>query len=101
VEEVIAQSLRAPGQVFAELQQEPAAAASIAQVHKARLRRESTSHAGRADRTRPAGAALEPDRQPLQDVHTAAVAVTWAGQQRAVGGGASVTLPAPDFASVS
>jgi ubiquinone biosynthesis protein len=37
VEEVIAQSL---GQVFAELQQEPAAAASIAQVHKARLRRD-------------------------------------------------------------
>jgi hypothetical protein len=29
---------------------------------------ESTGHAGRADRTRPAGAALEPDRQPLQDV---------------------------------
>jgi len=26
--------------------------------------------------------------------NTAAVAVTWAGQQRAVGGGASVTLPA-------
>ena len=40
VEEVIAQSLGAPGQVFAELQQEPAAAASIAQVHKARLRRD-------------------------------------------------------------
>ncbi len=39
VEEVIAQSLGAPtGRVFAELQQEPAAAASIAQVHKARLR---------------------------------------------------------------
>ena len=39
VEEVIAQSLRAPpGQVFAELQPEPAAAASIAQVHRARLR---------------------------------------------------------------
>src|SRR5689334_22697195 len=40
VEEVIAQSLGAPGQVFAELRQEPAAAASIAQVHKARLRRD-------------------------------------------------------------
>ena len=38
VEEVIADSIGAPGQVFAELQQEPAAAASIAQVHKARLR---------------------------------------------------------------
>jgi ubiquinone biosynthesis protein len=40
VEEVITQSLGAPGQVFAELQHEPAAAASIAQVHKARLRRD-------------------------------------------------------------
>jgi ubiquinone biosynthesis protein len=39
VEEVIAQSLRVPTEkVFAELQPEPAAAASIAQVHKARLR---------------------------------------------------------------
>ena len=39
VEEVIAQSLGAPtGRVFAGLQEEPAAAASIAQVHKARLR---------------------------------------------------------------
>ena len=39
VEGVIARSLGAPtGQVFAEIQPEPAAAASIAQVHKARLR---------------------------------------------------------------
>jgi ubiquinone biosynthesis protein len=39
VEEVITQSLGVPvGQVFAELQPEPAAAASIAQVHKARRR---------------------------------------------------------------
>jgi ubiquinone biosynthesis protein len=39
VEAVIGQSLRAPpGQVFAELHPEPAAAASIAQVHRARLR---------------------------------------------------------------
>jgi ubiquinone biosynthesis protein len=38
VEEVITRSLGAPaGEVFAELQAEPAAAASIAQVHKARL----------------------------------------------------------------
>ena len=29
---------------------------------------EATGHGDRADRTRPAGAALEPDRQPLQDV---------------------------------
>ncbi len=40
VEDVITQSLGVPaGQVFAELDPEPAAAASIAQVHKARLRR--------------------------------------------------------------
>ena len=40
VEDVITQSLGMPaGQVFAELDPEPAAAASIAQVHKARLRR--------------------------------------------------------------
>ncbi len=39
VEEVITQSLGAPAeQVFTELQPEPAAAASIAQVHKAQLR---------------------------------------------------------------
>jgi ubiquinone biosynthesis protein len=39
VAEVITQSLGAPpGEIFAELQPEPAAAASIAQVHKARLR---------------------------------------------------------------
>ena len=39
VEEVITRSLGAPAEeVFAELQPEPAAAASIAQVHKARLR---------------------------------------------------------------
>jgi ubiquinone biosynthesis protein len=39
VEQVITQSLGAPAeQVFTELQPEPAAAASIAQVHKARLR---------------------------------------------------------------
>ena len=42
VEELISRSLGAPArEVFAELQPEPAAAASIAQVHKARLRREA------------------------------------------------------------
>ena len=41
VEELISRSLGAPArEVFTELQPEPAAAASIAQVHKARLRRE-------------------------------------------------------------
>ena len=39
IEQVITQSLGAPaGEAFAELRAEPAAAASIAQVHKARLR---------------------------------------------------------------
>ena len=46
VEEVIAQSLGEPaGQVFAELDPVPAAAASIAQVHHARLRRGDGSEA--------------------------------------------------------
>ena len=46
VEEVIVQSLGVPaGQVFAELDPVPAAAASIAQVHKARLRRGDGSDA--------------------------------------------------------
>ena len=55
VEEVIAQSLAAPiGQVFAELQPEPAAAASIAQVHKARLR------SGRRQRHRSGGEGSAP-----------------------------------------
>jgi ubiquinone biosynthesis protein len=46
VEEVMAQSLGAPArQVFAELDQVPAAAASIAQVYKARLRRDDGSDA--------------------------------------------------------
>ena len=41
VKEMVTHSLgMPPGQVFAELQPEPAAAASIAQVHKARLRRD-------------------------------------------------------------
>ena len=134
VEEVIAQSLGAPGQVFAELQQEPAAAASIAQVHRARLRRDGGVDAEVAVKVQRPGirATVEQDLDILQRLavrlerrarwaravgaaalargfaaamreeldfrvearNTAAVAVTWAGQQRAVGGGASVTLPA-------
>ena len=134
VEEVIAQSLGAPGQVFAELQQEPAAAASIGQVHKARLRRDGGVNAEVAVKVQRPGirATVEQDLDILQRLavrlerrarwaravgaasvargfaaamreeldfrvearNTAAVAVTWAGQQRAVGGGASVTLPA-------
>jgi ABC1 atypical kinase-like domain len=62
VEEVIAQSLGAPGQVFAELQQEPAAAASIAQVHKAWLRRDG-------GRTRPG----EFHEEPVADGRAARV----------------------------
>ena len=134
VEEVIAQSLGAPGQVFAELQQEPAAAASIGQVHKARLRRDGGVDAEVAVKVQRPGirATVEQDLDILQRLavrlerrarwaravgaaslargfaaamreeldfrvearNTAAVAVTWAGQQRAVGDGASVTLPA-------
>ena len=134
VEEVIAQSLGAPGQVFAELQQEPAAAASIGQVHKARLRRDGGVNAEVAVKVQRPGirATVEQDLDILQRLavrlerrarwaravgaaslargfaaamreeldfrvearNTAAVAVTWAGQQRAVGDGASVTLPA-------
>ncbi|MFZ0187908.1 MAG: AarF/UbiB family protein [Streptosporangiaceae bacterium] len=69
VEEVIAQSLGAPvGQVFAELQQEPAAAASIAQVHKARLRRDGGVEAEVAVKVqRPGiGATVEQDLDILQ-----------------------------------
>ena len=134
VEEVMAQSLGAPGQVFAELHQEPAAAASIAQVHKARLRRDGGVDAEVAVKVQRPGirATVEQDLDILQRLavrlerrarwaravgaaglargfaaamreeldfrvearNMAAVAVTWAGQQRAVGGGASVTLPA-------
>jgi ubiquinone biosynthesis protein len=47
IEEVLAQSLGRPAdEVFAELQPEPAAAASIGQVHKARLRSGSGSGPG-------------------------------------------------------
>ena len=134
VEEVIAQSLGAPGQVFAELQQEPAAAASIAQVHKARLRCDGGVDAEVAVKVQRPGirATVEQDLDILQRLavrlerrarwaravgavgvargfaaamreeldfrvearNTAAVAANWAGQQRAVKGSVSVTLPA-------
>jgi len=134
VQEVIAQSLGAPEQVFAELRQEPAAAASIAQVHKARLRRDDGVDAEVAVKVQRPGirATVEQDLDILQRLavrlerrarwaravgavsvargfaaamreeldfrvearNTLAVAATWEGQQRVVGGGASVTLPA-------
>jgi len=135
VEEVIAQSLGAPtGQVFAELQPEPAAAASIAQVHKALLRYGDHSGAEVAVKVQRPGirATVEQDLDILQRLavrledrarwaravgaagvargfaatmreeldfrvearNMAAVAATWAGQQRAVGGSVPVVLPA-------
>jgi ubiquinone biosynthesis protein len=136
VEEVIAQSLGPPGQVFAELKQEPAAAASIAQVHRARLRRDGgvDAEVEVAVKVQRPGirATVEQDLDILQRLavrlerrarwaravgavsvargfaaamreeldfrvearNTAAVAATWAGQQRVVGSGVSVTLPA-------
>jgi ubiquinone biosynthesis protein len=135
VEEVIARSLGAPvEQVFADLQPEPAAAASIAQVHKARLRRDDGSDARVAVKVeRPgiratveqdldillrAAARLEDRTQWARAVgvvgvargfaaamreeldfrvearNMAAVASTWADQQRAIGGSVPVVLPA-------
>ena len=134
VEEVIVQSLGPPGQVFAELRQEPAAAASIAQVHKARLRGDGDVDVEVAVKVQRPGirATVEQDLDILQRLavrlerrarwaravgavavargfaaamreeldfrvearNTAAVAATWAGQQRVVGGAVFVTLPA-------
>ena len=135
VEEVIAQSLGAPaGQVFAELQPEPAAAASIAQVHKAWLRAGDGSGAEVAVKVQRPGirATVEQDLDILMLLavrledraqwaravgaaglargfaaamreeldfrvearNMAAIAATWASQQRAVGGSVSVVLPA-------
>src|SRR6516165_3056406 len=133
VQEVITQSLGAPDQVFAELRHEPAAAASIAQVHKARLRRDDGVDAEVAVKVQRPGirATVEQDLDILQRLavrlerrarwargvgavavargfaaamreeldfrvearNTAAVSATWAGQQRVVKGGVSVTLP--------
>ncbi len=135
VEEVLTRSLGAPtGQVFADLQPEPAAAASIAQVHKAWLRgggapgaqvavkiqrpgiratveqdldillRMAARLEDRARWARAVGAASVAQgfaaamREELdfrvEARNMAAVAATWAGQQRAVGGNVLVVLPA-------
>jgi ubiquinone biosynthesis protein len=135
VAQVIAQSLGAPvDQVFAGLQPEPAAAASIAQVHQARLRCGDGPDAEVAVKVQRPGirATVEQDLDILQRMavrlerrarwaravgtagvargfaaaireeldfrvearNTAAVAATWPGQQRAVGGSVSVVLPA-------
>jgi len=135
VEGVLAQSLGAPvDQVFAELQREPAAAASIAQVHRARLRCDDGSDTEVAVKVQRPGirATVEQDLDILQRLavtledrarwaravgtagvargfaaamreeldfrvearNMAAVAATWAGQQRAVGGSVQVVLPA-------
>src|SRR5262245_19813209 len=135
VEEVITRSLGAPtGEVFAELQPEPAAAASIAQVHRARLRcgdgpdaevavkvqrpgirstveqdldilvRLADTLEDRARWARAVGTAgvargfAAAIREELdfrvEARNMAAVAATWAGQQRAAAGNIPVVLPA-------
>jgi ubiquinone biosynthesis protein len=135
VAQVITQSLGAPAdQVFAELQPEPAAAASIAQVHQARLRCGDGQGAEVAVKVQRPGirATVEQDLDILLRMavrlerrarwaravgtagvargfaaamreeldfrvearNMAAIAATWAGQQRAVSGSISVVLPA-------
>ncbi|HEY2125842.1 MAG TPA: AarF/UbiB family protein [Streptosporangiaceae bacterium] len=134
VENVLTKSLGAPvAQVFAELQPEPAAAASIAQVHKARLRcasgpdpevavkvqrpgirasveqdldillrlavrLEDRTHWARAVGTvgvaRGFAAAIREELDfRVEARNMVAVAATWPGQQRAVGGDVQVVLP--------
>ncbi len=135
VEEVLAQSLGVPvAQVFAELEPEPAAAASIAQVHKARLRCGDGAGAVVAVKVQRPGirATVEQDLDILQRMaatlekraqwaravgaagvargfaaamreeldfrveasNMAVIAATWPAQQRAVGGGVTVVMPA-------
>jgi ubiquinone biosynthesis protein len=134
VSEVIAASLGAPvEQVFAQLRPEPAAAASIAQVHKGRLRADADSDSEVAVKVQRPGirATVEQDLDILLRLavrledrarwaravgvvavvrgfaaaireeldfrvearNMAAMAVTWAGQQQAVGK-VRVALPA-------
>src|SRR5215469_6650048 len=134
VEEVMAQSLGGPTEkVFAELRHEPAAAASIAQVHKARLRDGEGLGAEVAVKVQRPGirATVEQDLDILLRLavrlesrarwaravgvvgvargfaaaireeldfrvearNMAAVAATWAGQRRAIGGSVPVVLP--------
>jgi ubiquinone biosynthesis protein len=134
VAEVIAQSLGAPPeQVFVEFQPKPAAAASIAQVHKARLRCDDGTDAEVAVKVQRPGirdpveqdldillrlaAKLEDRARWARAVGTvsvargfaaamreeldfrvearnmAAVAATWADQQRAIGDGVQVVIP--------
>jgi ubiquinone biosynthesis protein len=135
VEEVLTQSLEAPaGEVFAQLRQEPAAAASIAQVHKAWLRGDGGQDAAVAVKVQRPGIRASVDQDldillrlavTLEDRaqwargvgavgvargfaasmreeldfrvearNMAAMATTWADQQRAVGGKIPVVLPA-------
>ena len=135
VEGVIAASLGvSTEQVFAELNPVPTAAASIAQVHKARLRRGDGPDAEVAVKVQRPGirATVEQDLDILLRIaarlesrtrwartygvvalaegfaaamleeldfrvearNMAAMAATWPAQQRAVGGGVTVTLPA-------
>ncbi|HEY2313672.1 MAG TPA: AarF/UbiB family protein, partial [Streptosporangiaceae bacterium] len=133
VKDVITTSLGARVEVFAELRPEPAAAASIAQVHKARLRgaASDTEVAVKVQRpgirstveqdldilmrlavqlenrarwaravglvgvTRGFAAAIREELDfRVEARNMAAVAATWAGQQRAAGGGVPVVLPA-------
>jgi ubiquinone biosynthesis protein len=135
VKEVMAQSLGRPlEEVFAELKPEPAAAASIAQVHRARLRCADGSGTEVAVKVERPGirATVEQDLDILLRMaarledharwaravgvvgvargfaaamreeldfrvearNMAAVASTWAGQQRAIGSSVQVVLPA-------
>jgi len=134
IQGVLTQSIGAPPEeVFAELQPEPAAAASIAQVHKARLRCGEELGAEVAVKVQRPGirATVEQDLDILLRLavrlesrarwaravgvvgvargfaaaireeldfrvearNMAAVAATWAGQRRAIGGSVPVVLP--------